>query len=417
MGAAQDIKKGLTKNLSNFTKQRKAEEKHDSAGRWRTSRMTEVRGMYLAEAANEVMAECYAKASDNGRLPATARQIYYVARPLIEERTEKPLSYAYFSQTLLPNFVNEHGTDWDVVYDDRGHFMEPHNNRVIGLGTLNVRNYLSRVARLKLEEADFASASVNTCGPNGGFGAVLYVEKEGFMPLFNRVKLAKRYDISIMSSKGMSVTAARELVNRICTDVPLLVLHDFDSAGIIIKDTLENDTRRYSYTSAPNVIDLGLNYLDINGLPSEPNNSTISDERLAQAGLGQDAIDFLRSQRVELNAMTSRQLVDFVEGKLERHGVGKVIPDAETLTSAYETFAASDRLAEAFDELKKRLKDESVEPVKVPDDLDAQIRKQFEQHPDITWHRALRLIVDPNALEDETDKEDDEEDDEDLSDE
>jgi hypothetical protein len=188
MGAAHDIKKGLTKNLSNFTKQRKAEEKHVGAGRWRMSRMTEVRGMYLAEAANEVMAECYAKASDNGHLPATARQIYYVARPLIEERTEKPLSYAYFSQTLLPNFVNEHGTDWDVVYDDRGHFMEPHNNRVIGLGTLNVRNYLSRVARLKLEEADFASASVNTCGPHGSFGAVLYVEKEGFMPLFNRVK-------------------------------------------------------------------------------------------------------------------------------------------------------------------------------------------------------------------------------------
>ena len=40
MGAADDIKKGLTKNLANFTKQRKAEEKHSSAGRWRTSRMT-----------------------------------------------------------------------------------------------------------------------------------------------------------------------------------------------------------------------------------------------------------------------------------------------------------------------------------------------------------------------------------------
>ena len=36
MGAADDIKKGLTKNLANFTKQRKAEEKHASAGRWRT---------------------------------------------------------------------------------------------------------------------------------------------------------------------------------------------------------------------------------------------------------------------------------------------------------------------------------------------------------------------------------------------
>ena len=125
MGAADDIKKGLTKNLANFTKQRKAEEKHASAGRWRRSRMTEVRGEYQTEAANRVMRECYMKASDNNQLPATARQIFYVARPLLEERTDKPLQYSYFSQTLLPNYINDaprECRDWDVVYDDRGHF-------------------------------------------------------------------------------------------------------------------------------------------------------------------------------------------------------------------------------------------------------------------------------------------------------
>jgi hypothetical protein len=418
VGAADDIKKGLTKNLSNFTKQRKAEEKHGGAIRWRMSRVTEVRGKYLTEAANEVMEECYMKASDNNRLPATARQIYYVARPLIEERTDKPLNYAYFSQTLLPNFVNEHGKDWDVVYDDRGHFVEPHTKRVIGLGTLNVRTYLSRVQQAKLKEADFAPASVNTYGPNGGFGAVLYVEKEGFMPLFERVRLAKRYDLAIMSSKGMLVTAARELVNRICRGVPLLVVHDFDSAGIIIKDTLKNDTRRYRYTSAPNVIDLGLNYNDIDGLPPEPNNSTIGDERLRQAGLDRAAIDFLRDQRVELNAMTSRQLVNFVEDKLKQHGIRKVIPAAATLASTYEMFAASDRLSEAFDEMKKKLEDESETPIQAPDDLAAKVKAKLEEKQDITWHRAVRLLVDPDAPEDEDDEEDDDEheDDEDLSD-
>jgi hypothetical protein len=410
MGAADDIKKGLTQNLANFTKQRKAEEKHVSAGRWRMSRMMEVRGKYLTEAADEVMEQCYLKASDNNRLPATARQIFYVARPLIEEQTDKPLSYAYFSQTLLPNYVNEHGADWDVVYDDRGHFLEPHTERVIGLGTLNVRAYLRRVGRLKLMEADFGPASVATYGPNGNFGAVLYVEKEGFMPLFERVNLAKRYDIAIMSSKGMSVTAARSLVNGLCGRIPLLVLHDFDSAGIIIKDTLENDTRRYSYTSPPNVIDLGLRYDDIGGLTPEPNDSKISAERLAQAGLDQDAIDFLRSQRVELNAMTSRQLVDFVENKLKQHGISKVIPDGETLASAYRMFAASDRLSEAFDEVKEKLEEESEEDsIKVPDDLETQVKQQLEKSPDITWHRAIRLIVDPDAPDDKDDKEDDEE--------
>ena len=89
MGAADDIKRGLTKSLANFTKQRKAEEKHSSAGRWRTSRMMEVRGKFLIEAANEVMEECYMKVSDNNKLPALVRQIFYVARPLIEEQTDK----------------------------------------------------------------------------------------------------------------------------------------------------------------------------------------------------------------------------------------------------------------------------------------------------------------------------------------
>jgi len=382
------------------------------------SRMMEVRGKYLTEAANEVMEECYMKASDNNRLPATARQIYYVARPLIEEQTDKPLSYAYFSQTLLPDFVNERGADWDVVYDDRGHFLEPHSKRVIGLGTLNVRAYLSRVDPLQLEAADFDPASVKTYGPDGSFGAVLYVEKEGFLPLFKRVKLAKRYDIAIMSSKGMSVTAARQLVDELCTDVPLLVLHDFDSAGIIIKDTLENDTRRYSYSSPPNVIDLGLQYGDISGLPPEPNNPNISDARLAQAGLDQCAIDFLRGQRVELNAMTSRQLVDFVENKLKRHGISKVIPGGKMLARTYQLFAASNRLSEAFDEMKEKLEGEMEEStIRIPDDLAAKVAAELEQRRDIPWHRAVRLIVDPDADDQDNDDDGGElEDDEDLSD-
>ena len=54
------------------------------------------------------MKECYMKVSDNDRLPATARQIFYVARPMIEEQTDKPLAYPYFSQTLLPNYIDEH---------------------------------------------------------------------------------------------------------------------------------------------------------------------------------------------------------------------------------------------------------------------------------------------------------------------
>ena len=73
---------------------------------------------------------------------------------------------------------------------------------MIGLGTLNVRAYLSKVDGLKLEQADFAAAQIKTYGPHGNFGAVLFIEKEGFIPLFERVKLAERYDIAHHVVKG-----------------------------------------------------------------------------------------------------------------------------------------------------------------------------------------------------------------------
>jgi hypothetical protein len=109
--------------------------------------------------------------------------------------------------------------------------------RQIGLGTLNVRAYLSRVENMDFREADFNPAAIKTYGPHGAFGAVLYIEKEGFMPLFERVKLPQRHDITIMSSKGMSVTAARQLAEGICSryGIPLLILHDFEPLASLSK--------------------------------------------------------------------------------------------------------------------------------------------------------------------------------------
>jgi hypothetical protein len=416
MGAADDIKQGLTKNLASFTKQRKAEEKQSSAVRYRTARVTEVRGMFQTEAAAKVMVECYMKVSDNNQLPANARQIFYVARPLIEGMTERPLGYNYFSQTLLPGYIENYGkSDWDVVYDDRGHFQEPHTGRVIGLGTLAVRGYLKSKRALKINPAGFSVADISTYGPHGCYSAVLYIEKEGFMPLFERVRLAKRYDIAITSAKGMSVTAARELAEFL--GVPFLVLHDFDRAGFIIVDTLAFDTRRYVYKTRPTVIDLGLKLEDVGDLTPEEYTSTISDERLREAGASEETIEFLTDQRVELNAMTSRQLVTFVESKLIATGITKVIPDKHIIEDAYRHYADSDRLSDIWDEVG----DEERDSVTVPDDLEAKIKDRLEKNRTMTWHRAIRLEIEPDASEDDEDGEkdhgeDEGEDDEDLGD-
>ena len=199
------------------------------------------------------------------------------------------------------------------------------------------------------------------------------------MPLLTG-QTRERYDIAIMSSKGMSVTAARDLVNHLqmfrwwcCTTS----MHP----GIIIVDTLANSTRRYAY-GCHNVIDIGLQYGDIGGLADEPANCNISADRLAQTGLGQGAIDFLSGPRVELNAMTSRQLIDFVENKLREHGIKKVIPEKDTLEKTYRMFAASDRLSEAYDRDERkawRKAEAAKEAIAVPDDLEVKIEKLLKE--------------------------------------
>ncbi len=218
---ANDIIDAVETATGKWTRQKKSEERHPGMVRYRASRMTKEPRTTQKEAASAVMEEAYIAASGGGTLPAMARQIYYQARPKIMSLTEnKELVYNYFSQTLLPNYIEEHGVDWNVVYDARGHFEEPHTNRRIGCGTIEVGNYLHAMKDdPEVIAAAFEDASVSIIGPSGGFGAVLFCEKEGFDPLFKAANLANRYDLMIISSKGVSVTAARRLIDDVCTTI------------------------------------------------------------------------------------------------------------------------------------------------------------------------------------------------------
>ena len=94
--------------------------------------------------------------------------------------------------------------DWDIIWDDRGHFAEPHTGHEIGLGTLPVREYIEGFREPVIEPVSVADAHVSTFGPAGRYHAVLFVEKEGFEPIFQAAGVYERYDLAPMSTKGMS---------------------------------------------------------------------------------------------------------------------------------------------------------------------------------------------------------------------
>jgi Topoisomerase 6 subunit A/Spo11, Toprim domain len=282
------------------------------------------------------------------------------------------------------------------VFDARGHLVEPHTRRSVPLGTLEVESYLQRADDPDWLEPSASMPDIETCGPSGRYGAVLFCEKEGFNELFSAVRLGERYDLAIMSTKG----AARRLVDQLCAryQLSLFVLHDFDVSGFTILKTLQSDTRRYSFENDIDVIDLGLRLEDAKtwDLASESVTHRQSmgsiRHRLRLAGATPEEINFLLTRRVELNAFTSDKLVAWIEGKLEEHGVTKVIPDDETLTEAYRRERQSAWLRDRFDELLEASY-KAIEGLAIPTDLRKRVSAALDEDPELAWNQAIRSIA------------------------
>ena len=402
---AERLKDAVRKVTKDWAKQRKAEERHASALAHRRQHLVPASAYYnFKSAAYEVMEQAYLAASANGMLPALARQVMYQARPIIQDKMGgQQLNDQYFCQQLLPNYIAEFSVDWDVVYDDRGHFTEPHTQHSIGLGTIGVRNYIAGIGAPKLQEPGFAPGRVATLGPDGCFGAVLFIEKEGFLPLFEAVHLAERYDLAIMSTKGLSNTAARSLVDSICggQDVPLLVLHDFDKSGFSILGTLQHPTRRFSFQHNHRVIDLGLRLADVEELALESERVFDRGDKWARCanlrenGASQKEIEFLLENRIELNALASDELIEWIERKLKHHGVKKVIPEKEQLDDAYRLFVRNERVDEI---IKEALQEEDDSEIPEPRDLESRVKKYLVKNSAVRWDDAVAAIAaDPKS--------------------
>jgi len=402
------IVKGVTDVTKKWTKYQKQLERNARAREnyFRSS----FREESLRSVAFDVMKEAYMKASANGSLPAAARQIMYQARPLIMARIDKPLDDQYFTQTLLPDYLEEHRqstADWDVVFDARGRLFEPHTRREVQLGTIAVRNYLSDSQNDGDEDGGLdtpeLSAKWSTVGPQHRFSNVLFIEKEGFAPLLQRAQIAERYDLAIMSTKGVSTTAARTLIEKL-GGVCFLVLHDFDKYGFSILSTLKRNTRRYTFKSRPDVVDLGLRLTDVQSedLPTEP--MSYKRERdprgnLRMNGATKEEIEFLVpdhqrgvGQRVELNAFASDHLIRWLERKLDERGVKKLVPDAAVLEEAYRRMAyvhtINSKIKQAATEAEKAAKS-----VKIPKALCAKVSRLLKERPGLSWDAALANIA------------------------
>ncbi len=332
----------------------------------------------------------------------------YACREEIQRRSGgKQLSDNYFTQVLLPDYIKKLRPDWadKVMYDDRGHFREPHTDHEIGLGTFAVRDYLARSGDTELHEG--FEVGVKTTGPTNRYGGVLFVEKEGFKALFDQVEIAERYDIAMMSTKGLSVTASREAVETLCADynIPLFVLTDLDKAGFSGAGTFLKSNRRHTYIREFDVHHIGLRLEDVRRLGIENLAEDSFDRGTPEAvrnnlkanGATKAEIKFLTTpledskaegKRVELNALTSSQLVALVERKLRQHGLKKVMPKPTDLAKAYRLF----KRGEAINEIVVG-KIAEFKNLPVPADLEKRVKALLKDKPQMPWDDAVAQIA------------------------
>jgi hypothetical protein len=92
--------------------------------------------------------------------------------------------------------------------------------------------------------------------------------------------------------------------------------------------------------------------------------------------------------RVELNAFTSDQMIEWLEAKLEQHQIRKMIPDPAVLEDAYRRATQLHYLNSELRKIKQTAQDKA-NTVTVPDDLAEQSKTGLDADPHGSWDGVL----------------------------
>ncbi len=89
----------------------------------------------------------------------------------------------------------------------------------------------------------------------------------------------------------------------------------------------------------------------------------------------------------------------WIEGKLEQHGVTKVIPAEDILIDAYRRARTQSRVQARIDEVLEEM-GEVDDDEDAPPDLRERIDQRLRESPDAAWDEVVREI----AVDDEADE-------------
>ena len=284
------------------------------------------------------------QASGDGKYRYSLRQLFYAIRPYVLKEAEKELKYENFC-SVITDYESTIGKDLPGIYrDSRGTLYHPHTGDIIPLGTLDVEKYNR---------------------PKWTFNKILYSEKEGFFEILKDEKWAEKNDCALLTSKGYASRAARDVIDLLAeTEEELLFLciHDADAAGTMIYQSLIEGTKARPERKVK-VINLGLEPKEGLKMGLQVENIKGKKKKIPVAKyVTKKWNEWLQTNRIELNAMDTPQFIKWLNDKIEEHGIGKVIPTKDILTSELLQQGRKELNETVIQQLLKEIKaDEKVE--------------------------------------------------------
>jgi Histidine kinase-, DNA gyrase B-, and HSP90-like ATPase len=268
------------------------------------------RGESIKAVVLDNLSDAIAKVSNDGQYRFNQRQILYALRPTVMAQLDKELTTENFTQ-IITDYENEHGEIAGMYREPRGSIYHPHERRTITLGTLMVESYERPIWK---------------------FNKLVYIEKEGFLEALKDEGWPERHDCAVLSSKGFSTRAARDLIDKLAEhDEPITVfcVHDADAHGTIIYQTLQEATKARGARKVT-IINLGLEPWEAVDMDLEIEPIEEKDRQRPVADyVPEQWREWLQTHRVELNAMTTPQFIAWLDGKMAEHD--KLIPPAGVL--------------------------------------------------------------------------------------
>ena len=198
----------------------------------------------------------------------------------------------------------------------------------------------------------------------------------------------------------------RDLIDKLVEhDEPVEVfcVHDADASGSMIYQTLQQATKARGARKVK-IVNLGLEPWEAveMGLETETLEATKRQKPVADyiGARGLRWERWLQTHRVELNAMTTPQLIRWLDQKMVDHGDGKLIPPPEVLEQELaERIESKVRGAITDRILREANRDDQVTAalasIKKPDgaNLARDTARLFEQQPDREWRDHIEAVA------------------------